>query len=135
MEDRLVPHGADGCRAARGCHGVAGFVGVDEGCHERLPARVREVGLRRAVFDRCIGGFGPDVPDVVALRAVILGFRLADLWAGRGKTQGYPGDDLDKFELRRHAEDVVHADREVEPTRSVEIGTVLGSEKSATIDL
>ena len=52
LKERLVPHRSDGRGAGRGRHGVAGFVGGDEGRHERLPGRVGEVGLGGAVLDR-----------------------------------------------------------------------------------
>ena len=37
----------------------------------------------------------------------------------------YPGDDLDEVEMRRGAENVVHADREIEPAGTIKVGTVL----------
>ena len=37
----------------------------------------------------------------------------------------YPCDYLDEFELGCHAEDIVHADRQIEVALTVEVGTIL----------
>ena len=79
LQDRFVPHCSDCGGAGGGRHAAAGFVGGDEGLHERLPGGVGEVGLRFAVFDGGVGGLGPDVADVVAFGAIVLGGLLAML--------------------------------------------------------
>ena len=55
LQDRFVPHRSDGCGARGRRHAAAGFVRADEGFHERLPGRVREVALRLAVLYGCVG--------------------------------------------------------------------------------
>lgn len=63
--------------------------------------------------------FVPDVADVVALRAVILFSVFRAVRLGFGKDTAYPGDNLNKVGLGRHAKNVRHAIREIETSVTV----------------
>lgn len=67
----------------------------------------------------------------MTLGAIILEAMSANGFAGEWGF--YPCDYLNEFELRRHAEDIVHANGEVECAWAVEVGTKLFSYLLAAI--
>ena len=76
MQDGFVPESADGLSVAGSGHGggcAAGFEGLDEGCDQGLPCRVRVGGLCGVDFGLgVVIYFGPEIADVMALGAVVL---------------------------------------------------------------